>query len=153
MLSATLSGSVVRSLALGPLRSESEVALRVELSTRVPAGFEPPQMRLGQLVFHACTRHDLGCTLVPATPLDPRTGYVNAVGRIEARALRISTQSFAPLGEAIFSERAAPEGPVFSERAAPEGPVFSERAAAESPAASDRAAADGSVVASGAGPW
>ena len=54
-----------------------------------------------------------GCTRVAPSPLDPRTGYVNAVGTIRASALGgLGAETFAPLGEAVFSE--LPELPAVS---------------------------------------
>ena len=43
------------------------------------------------------------CTVVQAHRYDPVSGYVNAVGGLEARSGRLRIVSFAPLGEAIFS--------------------------------------------------
>ena len=42
--------------------------------------------------------------MVPAMRYDERTGYVNAVGWLGARALGFSARNFASIGEAIFSE-------------------------------------------------
>ena len=45
------------------------------------------------------------CTLIAPVRLDPRTGYVNAVGSIVGRAFGASARTFSSLGEALFNER------------------------------------------------
>jgi hypothetical protein len=104
VLGASLAGRVIRTLDWGLVRTDAEVEIRVELGTLRPSGYAAPTSRLGHTVFGVCAPGEWGCTAVSAAPLDPRTGYVNAVGPIFARALRVRAESFSPLGEAVFSE-------------------------------------------------
>ena len=39
-----------------------------------------------------------------AVPYEAETGYVNAVGKLLVRWGRLDLETFAPLGEAVFSE-------------------------------------------------
>ena len=50
-------------------------------------GFRAPYTQLGQVIVGVCEPASPGCTRVAPAPLDPRTGYVNAVGTIRASAL------------------------------------------------------------------
>jgi hypothetical protein len=104
VLAASLAGRVVRTLDWGFMRSDAEIEIRVALDTLRPAGFAAATRRLGHVVFSLCTPDEAGCTAVPHVPFDPRTGYVNAVGPLVARTLRIRADNFSPLGEAVFSE-------------------------------------------------
>ena len=105
VISATLSGLLVRRVGVGPFRFETEVEIQTELSTLAPAGFHGPEQLLGQRIFGYCNPlRDASCTPVRAIPYDPRTGYVNAVGFLTGRTARVTTRSFSPLGEARFSE-------------------------------------------------
>jgi hypothetical protein len=82
---------------------ETEIDVRV--GTLRTVGYLPPRKRFGQILFKACEPAKPECSAVAPAPLDPRTGYVNAVGTIRARALgALEAESFSPLGEAIFSE-------------------------------------------------
>ena len=82
-----------------------EAAIAAEMRTSVSAGFRKPQKRFGQMVFAYCEDASLGCHRIQPVPLDPRSGYVNAVGSVRAVALGgIETTSFSPMGEAIFRE-------------------------------------------------
>jgi len=108
VLSASLTGVLVRRIGVGFLRFDTEVEIRSELSTLVAAGFRRPEDLLGERVIAYCEpSEEEGCTAVPAAPYDPHTGYVNAVGSMSGRALSITTRSFSSLGEARFEERDA----------------------------------------------
>ncbi|HVP29800.1 MAG TPA: hypothetical protein VMW35_11630 [Myxococcota bacterium] len=105
VVSASLSGVLVRRLGVGVLRFEADVQIRTELGTLAAGGFRRPETLLGERIFEFCDpSRDEGCTAVPAVPYDPRTGYVNAVGFVDARALHVTTRSFSDLGEARFEE-------------------------------------------------
>ena len=111
VVSATVLGKLIKTLDWGFFTSEVETSIRAQMATRsetrapTAAGFAPPRSKLGQLLFYFCTLSDgEGCTLVPAAPYDPRSGYVNAVGPILARWTGFTTRAFSPLGEARFSE-------------------------------------------------
>lgn len=105
---ASLRGVLLRQLDLGLFEKEFETEFTATLSTLHRAGFETARHIFGQLVFPLCQRPSSQCTLVPSARYDARTGYVNAVGSIGARALGLSAQTFAAIGEAIFSELAGP---------------------------------------------
>ena len=106
VLSAELAGSLVRRIGF----LEKDVSLDVRLTTRHDAGYRPPRRVLGQLLFEYCAGSEApsndtsGCSWVRSQHYDPRTGYVNAVGSVQARVVGIRHRSFAPLGEAIFEE-------------------------------------------------
>jgi hypothetical protein len=106
---AELSGRVRQPISLGLVRSTAEVAIRVEMTTRQMGGFRPRTRLFGQPThgFCASRRDARDCTLVPTRPIDPRSGYVNAVGSVMARIPLASRRVFSPLGEARFSERSA----------------------------------------------
>lgn len=104
VISAQLSGTLVRKLEIGLLSQDVHTPFEVDLSTLAVAGYEAPRSLFGQLIFGHCARAGAGCTLVAAQPYDQRSGYVNAVGALVGRALGVAMQTFAPLGEAIFSE-------------------------------------------------
>lgn len=105
VLSASLSGVLVRRLGVGFLRFDKEVAIHTELSTLVAAGFRDPEDLFGEHVIAYCDPSaEDGCTVVPTAPYDPGTGYVNAVGFLDARAMGVTTRSFSDLGEARFEE-------------------------------------------------
>lgn len=105
VVSASLRGTFVRRFAVGPLGRDVDTHFDAKLSTLRDAGFARARHVLGQLVFPFCDEAAEDCTLVRAAPYDARTGYVNAVGSIGARALGVSARSFAAIGEAVFSER------------------------------------------------
>ncbi|MBW2423117.1 MAG: hypothetical protein JRG86_02660 [Deltaproteobacteria bacterium] len=106
---AELSGRVRQPISLGLVRSTAEVAIRAEMTTRQMGGFRPRTRLFGQSTHGFCeSRQDAqDCTLVPSRPLDPQSGYVNAVGSVTARIPLASRRVFSPLGEARFSERTA----------------------------------------------
>jgi len=107
--SATLSGELSRELRLGFIRTSTQVRIQVEMSTLQTAGYRPPSTLLGNTLRRLCHESDgrdsHGCTLVDARALDRRTGYVNAIGGLEASSLASRVRTFSPLGEAVFSER------------------------------------------------
>jgi hypothetical protein len=105
VVSASLSGVLLRRYDLGPLAPEVETPFEAAMSTRRTAGFQPGRRIFGQLVFPHCESARDGCTLVAARRYERDTGYVNAVGSILGRAFGISARSFSALGEAIFTER------------------------------------------------
>jgi hypothetical protein len=107
VISAQLSGTLVRTLDIGVFSRDVDTPFEVDLSTLGIAGYEAPRSVFGQLVFGHCARAGVGCTLVAAQPYDQRSGYVNAVGALVGRALGVARKTFAPLGEAIFSEGGA----------------------------------------------
>lgn len=105
VVSAHLRGTLIRRLDFGVLRSDMDLPFEAEMATRATVGFEPGRRTFGQLLFPFCERAERGCTLVAPVRYDSRTGYVNAVGSIVARAMGAAARTFSPLGEAIFSER------------------------------------------------
>jgi hypothetical protein len=105
VLSARVRGTLIRRLDFGVFGSDVELPFEAEMTTRSAVGFEAVRHTLGQLVFPFCERAERGCTLVAPVRYDSRTGYVNAVGSIVARAIGAAARTFSPLGEAIFSER------------------------------------------------
>jgi hypothetical protein len=109
--SASVSGRVVETLQLGVFSRRVEADLEARMNTRTTVGYTPPRLRLGQRIFGYCTDpRDADCTLVPAAPYDPRSGYVNAVGAVVARSIGFESRTFSPLGEARFAER--PSAPI-----------------------------------------
>jgi hypothetical protein len=105
VVSASLSGVLVRRFGLGVVAPELETPFEAVMSTSATAGFLPGRSVLGQLVFPHCEQPRDDCTLVPGARYDRATGYVNAVGAIVGRAFGVSARSFSAIGEAIFSER------------------------------------------------
>jgi hypothetical protein len=105
VLSARVRGTLIRRLDFGVFGSDVDLPFEAEMTTRSAVGFEAVRHTLGQLVFPFCERAERGCTLVAPVRYDSRTGYVNAVGSIVARAIGAAARTFSPLGEAIFSER------------------------------------------------
>ena len=105
VVSASLSGVLVRRFDLGLFQKEIDTPFEATLTTRGSFGFETARHVFGQILFPLCEQASRGCTLVEPVRYDPRTGYVNAVGWIGGRALGISARTFAAIGEAIFSEQ------------------------------------------------
>lgn len=104
VLSARVTGQFLKQVDWGFFSTHVVTETETLLGTRIRAGFRPPRTRLGHLVFEFCIEEQ-ECTDVPPRPYDPFTGYVNAVGSIDARALAgTRSVSFSPLGEAIWSE-------------------------------------------------
>lgn len=105
VLSASVEGALLQNLDWGMIRTHVQAQIAAHMTTLRAAGFLPPRSRFGQLLFEHCGSRSPDCNLVAPRPYDPDTGYVNAVGSIEARAMGgITTQTFSPLGEAVFSE-------------------------------------------------
>lgn len=108
VLSAAFQGWLRQAVACGLFQTRVETRIEVQVGTRDAVGFRAPYTRLGQTVVGACQPGSEGCTRVAPARFDPRTGYVNAVGTIRASALGgLGAVTFAPLGEAIFSELSA----------------------------------------------
>jgi hypothetical protein len=105
VVSASLSGTFIRRFDVGPLSREIDTRFEARMTTWKPSGFRAPREILGQLVFPHCDTADGACTLIAPVRLDPRTGYVNAVGSIVGRAFGASASTFSAIGEALFSER------------------------------------------------
>jgi hypothetical protein len=100
--SATVSGVVLREIGFG--LGTTDTWIDVRLDTAHDVGFESRRF-LGEIYHRLCAEPASSrCTVVEARRYDPASGYVNAVGGLEARSGRLRIQSFAPLGEAIFSE-------------------------------------------------
>jgi hypothetical protein len=109
VVSASVSGTMLRTLNWGLTKTRTPVRIRVDMSTRKRAGFEPPVTILGQTFFRHCTkRASKRCTVVDAVPLDPSSGYVNAVGSMAVVSSVMRLRSFSPIGEAIFRELELP---------------------------------------------
>lgn len=105
VVSASLEGQVVRKLDWGIVTTEVHADIEVEMGTARVAGFRAPLRILGQLFFRHCTAlNNRKCTLVEATPLDPATGHVNAIGGMWVHSYVMNLFSFSPLGEAVFRE-------------------------------------------------
>ena len=103
--SASFAGVVKPTVSWGFFETEVETAIVTEMRTSVSAGFREPEKRFGQMVFSYCEDASLACHRIQPAPLDARSGYVNAVGRVRAVAPGgIETESFSPMGEAIFQE-------------------------------------------------
>lgn len=109
VMSASLTGTLIRTFDLGPLSPEVDTRFEARMTTWKPAGFREPHEVLGQLVFPHCESDEATCTLIAPVRLDPRTGYVNAVGSIIGRAFGASASTFSAIGEALFSERTSAE--------------------------------------------
>jgi hypothetical protein len=120
VLSATMRGRVLRKLDWGIAKSQASAEIQVDMSTARVAGFRNPRRILGQLFFRHCDAPKKQCTLVEASPLDPKTGHVNAVGGMRVHSYVMNLMSFSPLGEAVFLEvDATLEGPGRSGRRRP----------------------------------
>ena len=108
--SAIVSGVVLRDIGFG--LGTTDTWIDVRLDTTRDVGFESRRF-LGETYHRLCREPEPGrCTVVEARRYDPKSGYVNAVGGLEARSGRLRIESFAPLGEAIFSEVEAAYDPV-----------------------------------------
>jgi hypothetical protein len=109
VVSADLEGAVHRRVPLGFLRPKVRAEVRFEMATDRVAGFLEPRNFFGQRIHEFCDTAGAAsaCTLVPPVVFDRKTGYVNAVGLVEAHSKGIATRSFSSLGEARFFERAS----------------------------------------------
>lgn len=105
VISAAFHGRLWQIADFGLFSTRVETWIDVYVDTRNAVGFRAPYTQLGQVIVGVCEPGSSDCTRIAPAPLDPRTGYVNAVGTIRASALGgLGAQTFAPLGEAIFSE-------------------------------------------------
>lgn len=112
---ASLSGDVRKELGWGFARLRRDTHIEVEMSTHAAVAFETVEI-LGERLHGLCDdARDRSCTRVEPHRLDPRTGYVNAVGALHVAAGALSVRSFSPLGEAIFSEIDESEATLWSE--------------------------------------
>ena len=103
--SARLSGVVSRPIRWGFVRTSAEVEIRVDMSTVAPAGYREASHLFGNRLHRLCREPDSeDCTLVTPLQLDRGTGYVNAVGALEAKSSVSTVRTFSPLGEALFEE-------------------------------------------------
>lgn len=105
VVSAEMEGAVERHLHLGILAPSVRTELEFVMDTEHPVGVRPERRIFGNPYFGTCPLDEDGCTPVFPAVYDPRTGYVNAVGAVEARAAGFTTRSFSSLGEARFFER------------------------------------------------
>jgi hypothetical protein len=109
VLSATLTGEVLREIRWGFVKARASAAIAVEMATAQSAGFRDMTRLMGQTFFRYCTSQDSSdCTIVDTQSYDTETGYVNAVGRMQVQSSFLEFDNFSPLGEAIFSEYSAP---------------------------------------------
>jgi hypothetical protein len=114
VISATMFGTVVRTLNWGLVKTRTNADIAVAMTTAQESGFREPTRLLGQQIFKHCTQTaDEDCTLVSPTPFEADTGYVNAVGHLRVLSSMLELSSFSPLGEAIFSELEAEVEPIF----------------------------------------
>ncbi len=105
VISARLRGTFIRRLDFGVIGTDVDLPFEAEMTTRTAVGFESGRRTFGQLLFPYCEGATRGCTLVAPVRYDFRSGYVNAVGSLVARAVGAAARTFSPLGEALFSER------------------------------------------------
>lgn len=104
VVSAQLAGSVRKQVGWGFTAWSAEARIRVRMSTRAPVAFETAEF-MGEAIHGLCEHPPRpSCTRVDPSTLDPRSGYVNAVGWLSIDSGPIRIDSFSPLGEAIFSE-------------------------------------------------
>ncbi len=105
VLSASLSGEVVNAMDLGWMQTRTVTRMSMDIDSRRVAGFRPSSRMLGNEFFRYCAeRESQRCEIVPGAPLDPSSGYVNAVGAIAATTGPFAIRSFSPMGEALFRE-------------------------------------------------
>ncbi len=106
---ASLAGIVKSKVSWGFFESELETSIVMELDTRKPVGFLDPVERMGHNVYRFCEDGAGDCNEVLPVPYDSATGYVNAVGSVNAVAVGgIETKSYSPMGEARFMESTTP---------------------------------------------
>ena len=106
VLQAAFHGRLWQTADFGVFQTRVETSIDVNVGTRRAVGFRTPYTQLGQVIVPVCEPGSAGCMRVAPAPLDPRTGYVNAVGTIRATALGgLGALTFSPLGEAVFSEQ------------------------------------------------
>lgn len=107
VLHAAFSGRVREHFSFGLFRTSALVEIRVEMTTKAAGAFRARRGLLGLQTnsFCAPSRSRPDCVAVPATRFDPESGYVNAVGSVDASMSLVRVRTFSPLGEARFSER------------------------------------------------
>ncbi|NNL65599.1 MAG: hypothetical protein HKP30_05105 [Myxococcales bacterium] len=111
VLSAELEGRVVRTLDWGLVRTPLQARIRFQMNTLRAAGFRSERRLMGQRVNRYCEPGPpAGCIAVAPSRYDGRTGYVNAVGRVDVETRLLRIQTFSTLGEARFSERTTSDG-------------------------------------------
>jgi hypothetical protein len=123
VVSASMSGTVRRTLDWGFFRSSVSTKIHVEMTSDAVAGFSKARRFLGQTLFDYCDPSERGCTQVLGRRYDPERGYVNAVGSIHVRSLGFRARAFSPLGEAIFSELPPPTETTLTEVSPGEQPT------------------------------
>jgi hypothetical protein len=108
VLKAEMTGHVRERISLGWIHASTLVEIRVEMTTREAGGFEPSRSLLGLETNGFCSPRDesSGCIAVAPARFDPASGYVNAVGSVQAATAIARILAFSPLGEVQFSERA-----------------------------------------------
>ncbi len=104
VIAAGTAGVLARTLDWGPFESRVQPSIRVQMNTLKPAGFSPPKYLFGHEVFSFCSASSDPCQSVSPVRYDRRTGYVNAVGVLRIHWGGLDWETFAPLGEAVFSE-------------------------------------------------
>ena len=108
VLSATVSGAFLQRLDWGLMETDVKANIRARMTTLRSAGFTAPRSQLGHVVFDHCGQGDAQCSMVAPRAYDLTTGYVNAVGSISVTAVGgLGTDTFSPLGEAVFMEMPA----------------------------------------------
>jgi len=105
VVSAEIEGAVKRRMKLGLLTHSVRTELEIRMDTDRAVGVRSARTILGNRYFGTCALDERDCTPVHPAIYDRRTGYVNAVGAVDARAAGFSTRSFSSLGEARFFER------------------------------------------------
>ena len=109
VLTASFAGIVKSKLRWGFLESEVETSIVMDLGTRTQGGFLTPVERFGHVIFAFCKEASPECRQVPPMALDADSGYVNAVGYVNATAIGgLETTSYSPMGEAMFQESLTP---------------------------------------------
>ena len=105
VVSAELTGRLVKRLDWGLFETEVEAEIRVVMATDSAVAFQQPLRWLGQELFRSCSLPaPRGCTVVEPAGYDAMTGYVNAVGDLSVHFHGMTIRTFSPLGEAVFSE-------------------------------------------------
>jgi hypothetical protein len=95
----------VKELDWGLFRSNAEAYIELDLVTQRVGGVGKPRHWLGQTLFGYCDDPaQRSCEIVPGRSYDSESGYVYAVGAFQVHFGKVTLPTFAPLGEAIFSE-------------------------------------------------
>jgi hypothetical protein len=101
---AEFTGKVRQNLEFGIARWRVDADIHATLSTREVAGYTPSRNMLGLRIYRYCDGDGPACTPMRPHPYAPESGYVHAVGVIEATAGPTHVRSYCPLGEAVFTE-------------------------------------------------